>query len=223
MHARDVRARLRGHELGVGAERAADTDDHGVGRVVADVDHRRQVPVDTGVAQHAADAPRLQLGLGEVAGLAEVLVRERGRPAGGRSEAHDLPALGVHRHQQRPARARARARRQVAREARRLRGVDDVTREEDDAGHARLAQEPVEIRVVLQGGPVKADEEQLAQPRVQLAEPLGRDAAAAGGPHGNAESEGEQERAGEASGHRRRRPAGARARGRRGRSRRRRA
>src|SRR5207253_8911178 len=85
VHAGDVRARLRGHELGVGAERAADTDAHGVGRVVADVDHRRQVPVDAGVAQHAADAPRLQLGRGEVARLAGVLVGEGRGPDCGRA------------------------------------------------------------------------------------------------------------------------------------------
>jgi hypothetical protein len=78
-------------------------------RVVADVHDRRHGPVDPGGPQHPPDPPRLELGQDEVVRLAELLCRERARPAGARRQAHDVAALGVDRHEELLARQRPRA------------------------------------------------------------------------------------------------------------------
>src|SRR5262249_58314771 len=58
-----------------GAEAPRAADDHRVRRVVADVDHRRQIPVDPCGPEHRADPARLPLGEDEIVRLAELVRR----------------------------------------------------------------------------------------------------------------------------------------------------
>ena len=162
-HAAHEGAGVRGDEERVRAEAPRGADDHGVGGVVPDVHDGREVPVDPGRAQHARDAAGLELGEREVVGLAELLGGERPGEARAGREPHDLPALGVHGDEERPARAGARARLQGGGEPRELLRVHDVAREEYDAAHPRLAQERLERRVALELGALEAHEEELAQ------------------------------------------------------------
>src|SRR5205823_1163652 len=73
----DEGARVCGDEQRVRAETPCGTDDHRVRRVVSDVHDGRQVPVDPGALEHAADPARLQLGEREVVALAELPGGER--------------------------------------------------------------------------------------------------------------------------------------------------
>jgi hypothetical protein len=97
------------------AEAPGRANDHRVRRVVPDVDHRRQIPVDTDRPKHRADPARLQLGQDEVVRLAELLRRERRGPAEFWGEAHDVAALGVDRDEELPAHARRGLRRDAGR------------------------------------------------------------------------------------------------------------
>jgi hypothetical protein len=183
-HPGQVRAGVRGDARGIGAEAAAGADDDPVGGVVADVDHRRQVPGDASLAQPSADPQRLQLGEREVAGVAEILMRECGRVAGRRAQAHDAPALGVDADEERPTRARPGPRGHPAREPRDLLGAEDVAAEQQRAAHPRRTQQPLQLRVALAHGAVKSDEQQIAEPRHQRGQPAGlrwHEGATAGG------------------------------------------
>ena len=144
-HAEDEGAGVLGDERGIGAEAPRRADDHRVRRVVADVDDRRQVPVDPGRPQQPPDPPRLELGQNEVVRLAELLSRERARPAGAGRETHHAAALGVDRDEELAARAGLRSLQQRRREPGELRGVHDVPREQHRAADARAAEEGVEV------------------------------------------------------------------------------
>ena len=147
----------------IGAEAPRRADDHRVGRVVADVDHRRQIPVDPGGPQHRADPARLQLGHDEVVRLAELLRRERRRPPELGPQTHDVAALGIHGDEELSARARRELRRERAGQPDQLIGVDDVAAEKENAADAAVAEEPREIRVAGRLGAAKAHQEERAE------------------------------------------------------------
>ena len=50
--------------------------------------------------------------------------------------------------------------------ARVLVGVDDVAGEDDDATHPHAAEQALDVGVVLGAGPVEADQQELAEPRL---------------------------------------------------------
>ena len=211
VQAGQVRARVGDDGGGLGAERAAVAHDDRVGGVVADVHHRGQVPVDAGLAQAAADAPRLQLGGREVAALAEVPVRERVGVARARPQPHDAPALGIHRDEESPPGAGLGARVHPGGEGGHLRGRAHVATEEQRAARARLAQQALQLGVALAGRAVKTDQQQVAEPRDQRgdARGIGRRQGAAGG---GGDDETDEEGAAEPANCRRPRRAAARAR-----------
>ena len=179
----DEGARVGGDEQRVRAEAPCAADDHRVRRVVSDVHDGRQVPVDPGALEHAADPARLQLGEREVVALAELPGGERRGESG--AEPHDLAALGVHRDQERPPGARAGALGQRAREAPRLLVARDVPREEDDAADPCLTEESLDRLVSLGLRALEADEQELAQVGLERGETHGLErrirAAASGG------------------------------------------
>ena len=158
VHAPDPGGGEGGHVTGVGAEAAAVGDDHRVRGVVADVDDRRQVPVDAGVAQHPPDAQPLQLGEGEIVARAELAGGQRRRVAGVGTQPHDLTALGVDGDQQRRRAAVPRDRARPLGEPGDLRRIDDVPPEQQDAPDAHLADQPLQIRFGIDFGSPEPDE-----------------------------------------------------------------
>ena len=162
-HAADPRARQRNDRPGVGAEAPAVADDHRVGRVVADVDDGRQVPVDPRAPQYVTDAKSLELGQREVVAGAQLLGGEGRGVAGGGTEPHDLPAFRVDGHEQSWRAAALSVLTRTGGEVGDLRGVDDVTAEEQETADADATDESLEIAVRVGAGAAKADEQKLAE------------------------------------------------------------
>ena len=125
------------------------------------------------VAQHERDPPRLDLGDRHVVGVAQLLMRQRARVAGRRGEAHDPSALGVHRDQHRASGARPGPRGDPVRELCDLVRIDHVAPEQQHAADARIAQQPIEVRVALAGRAGESDEQQIAQTRDERGHPRG--------------------------------------------------
>ena len=165
VHATDVCASVIGDQRRAGTEAPRRADNHGIRGVVAHVDHRGQVPVDTGLVEHAPDASRLQLGHGEIVGVAEVLVGRGWRVARVGSQAHDLPALGIGRDEQGATGTGAAHPARLAREASNLGGIGDVSRKQDDASHLDPTQKILELPVALGLGSLEPDEHQPAKIR----------------------------------------------------------
>ena len=169
VHALDEGPRVRGHSLGIGGEAAAEHDDGGIEGVHGDVDHGRQVPVDPRPAQRGAQASRLELGVGEIAGPAQLACRGRGQVAEARGKARHQAALVVRGDEQGSAGAAAGQGLEIGGEPAHLLGADHVARlaggevplVEDDAADLDLADEPPHLVVALDLGARKADEEEL--------------------------------------------------------------
>ena len=159
---------------GVGAEAAPVADDHRVVGIDPDVHHRGQVPADAGRLASMNAIRRASTSVtADVVGVAQLLMRRRGRVAGGGGQAHDPSALGVHRDQHRASGARLGPRGDPVRELRHL--VRDRPRCARTAARRRraLAQQPFEVRVALAGRPRESDEQQIAQPRDERGHPRG--------------------------------------------------
>ena len=193
----DERARVLGDQLRVRAEAPRRADDDLVRRVVTDVHHRRQVPVDSHRAQHRPDATRLQLGQHEVVRLTQLLRRERRRPAGARGQAHDAAAFGVGGDEKLATRARGRPLDERAREPRELVGVHDVVGQEHRAADPRLAEERFHVCIPGSVRATKAHQEQRAQLGLEGRETFarrGHRGAAAGGEEDTQETSGDEPR-----------------------------
>ena len=132
LHALDEGCDVPGHELRIGAERA-NADDR-AGRVDEHVGHGREVDVDPGRRQLAADRPSDAARQGGVVDRAEREVPRERAPARG-LEPGDVAALLVGRHQQ----VRL-LRTQRGRQCGHLLRLGDVAGEEDDAAEALLQQ-----------------------------------------------------------------------------------
>ena len=190
-------ARVLGDQLRIRPEAPRRADDDRVRRVVADVHHRRQVPVDPHGAQHRADAARFQLRQHEVIRLTELLRRERCGPAGARGQAHDVAAFGVCRDEKLSTRARRRPLRERSGEPSELVGVHDVPGQKHRAADARLAEELVQICIPDDVRATKAHQEQRAQLGLEGRQARGignHRGAAAGGEEDAQETSGDEPR-----------------------------
>ena len=114
-------------------------------------------------------APSLELGLRHVAALPQLLMRGGRQVADPRREAHDEPALGIRRDQERPAGAASGERLQIGREPGQLLGALDVPRragghvalEEDQAADLHVADQRPQLLVARDFRPGEAHEEEV--------------------------------------------------------------
>ena len=98
--------------------------DHGrVEGIEGHVDDGRQIPVDAGLAERGAHAPRLERGDGGIARVAESLRGRRRQVAHARGQAHDEPAFVVGGDEEPAARAPQRQRLEIRRELSHLLGA----------------------------------------------------------------------------------------------------